>query len=160
MDYPGINMPNKLKKDTPLKRKQKKFISGVVQHGNVSKAAALAGYGSGYGYHLTKQPKIQTALQLALDEAGLGDSKIASLLKAGSKAYYVKKDGGEKYPDFHARDKTVDKLIKVHGGYAPEKHEIKQEKLVLIITPETIKGLLDAKAIKPEDVKEILEEGE
>jgi len=145
-------MPKPLNEDTPLTMRQKKFVKKFIETGNQAKAASLAGYAQpGEGSYLTKQPKIQTSIQKALDDAGLTDVKVADLLKDGTKAYYVKKDGGRKYPDFHARDKSVDKIIKIKGGYAPEKHEIMEKKLVIILSPETRKGLIDARAITEEE---------
>ena len=128
-------------------RKQKKFIKKVVETGNYRKSADLAGYDAGYGSYLMRQPKIRTELQLALEKAGLTDDTLAEGLKDGQKATYVRKDGGTAYPDYHARHKYYDTQIKIEGGYAPEKHEIQQKKLVVILSPELRKGLIDAKAI-------------
>lgn len=138
-------------------RKQKKFVKKLVETGgNVARATDLAGYEHGYGYHLMKQPKIQTELQVALENAGLTDDTIADKIEEGQQATYVKKDGGTEYPDYHARHKYVDMQIKIGGGYAPEKHEIKQEKLVVILSPELRKGLIDAEAMT-EDEMEVIE---
>ena len=136
-------------------RKQKKFIRKVVETGNYRKSAELAGYDSGYGSYLMRQPKIQTELQLALEKAGLTDETIAKKIKEGQKATYVKKDGGKAYPDFHARHKYLDTQIKIGGGYAPEKHEIQQKKLVVILSPELRKGLIDAEAMTEEEMEVI-----
>jgi len=109
-----------------------------------------------------RQPKIQSELQLALDNAGLGNDVIASKIQEGLEATYVKKDGGTQYKDYHAIHKYLDMAVKIGGGYAPEKHEIKQEKLTLIVTPEVIKGLKDARAITEADLEildaEVIEE--
>jgi len=138
-------------------RKQKKFVKKVIETGhNIRKATDLAGYEPGYGYHLMKQPKIQNEIQLALERAGLTDDTIAEKIKEGQNATYVKKDGGKKYKDFHAIHKYVDMQVKIGGGYAPEKHEIKQEKLVVILSPELRKGLIDAEAMT-EDEMEVIE---
>ena len=129
-------------------RKQKKFVKKLVETGgNVARATDLAGYEHGYGYHLMKQPKIQTELQVALENAGLTDATLADKIKEGQESTYVKKDGGIEYPDNHARHKFLDMQIKIGGGYAPEKHEIQQKKLVVILSPELRKGLIDARAI-------------
>jgi hypothetical protein len=147
-------MAKKLKKDAPLNRKQKKFVKKAIESDNITKSALAAGYQDpAYGSYLMKQPKIMSALQKALDDAGITDSMIADKLREQLEAWYVKKDGGEKYPDFHARDKAIDKSIKIKGGYAPEKHEIKQEKLVLIVTPETVKGLKDSRVLDKQNEK-------
>jgi len=102
-----------------------------------------------------RQPKIQTELQLALEKAGLTDDTIAEKLREGQEATYVKKDGGKAYPDYHARHKYVDTQIKIGGGYAPEKHEIQQKKLVVILSPELRKGLIDAEAMTEKEMEVI-----
>ena len=137
--------------------KQKKYAKKYVETGgNVAKATDLAGYAPGHGYHLMKQPKIQTEIQKALVDAGLTDNTAAERIEEGQKAMYVKKDKGKEYPDWHARHKYLDMQIKIGGGYAPEKHEIKQERLVVILSPELRKGLIDAEAIT-EDEMEVIE---
>jgi phage terminase small subunit len=146
-----------------LNKKQKKFVKHLAETGNVTKATHLAGYSQQpYGSWLKRQPQIQTALQEALEKQELTDNKVAGEIKKGLKATYVKKDEGKKYPDFHARHKYLDTLIKIKGGYAPEKHEIRQEKLTLIVTPDVINGLKDAKAISDDEAEaieaEIIEE--
>jgi len=150
-------------KSTKLNRKHKKFVKALAKTGDVRRSTQLAGYEDPtYGSFLQRQPHIQTALQQALEKEKLNDDKVASEIKNGLKATYVKKDGGQEYTDHHARHKYLDTLIKIKGGYAPEKHEIRQEKLNLIVTPDVIKGLKDAKAISKEEADvieaEIIEE--
>ena len=160
-------MAKGLSKETPTTLKNKKFIKNVVKEGNVSKAATLSGYQPDYGSYLMKQPKIQSELQSALERAGLGDDVIASKIAEGLESTFVKKDGGTTYKDYHAIHKYLDMAIKIGGGFAPEKHEIRQEKLTLIVTPEVIKGLEDSKVltkaeaevIYSERLKETLDDG-
>lgn len=104
-----------LKQDKSLTIKNKKFIKNLVKTGRVGESALKAGYDKTYGSKLTHDPKILAALQLALDKAGLGNDKIASLLDA-----------------YHA----------------------KQREFTLVITPETIKELKDARALTPEEITE------
>ena len=138
-------------------RKQKKFVKKVIETGHkIRRATDLAGYEPGYGYHLMKQPKIQNEIQLALERAGLTDDSLADGIKEGQKATYVKKDKGKAYADYHARHKYFDMHVKIKGGYAPEKHEIKQEKLIVMLSPELRKGLIDAEAVT-EDEMEVIE---
>jgi len=149
-------MAKQLTKKT-TNRKQKKFVKKLVETGgNIAQATDLAGYAPGHGYHLMKQPKIQTELQLALEGAGLTDDTLATKIKDGQNATYVKKDGGKPYKDYHAIHKYCDMQIKIGGGYAPEKHEIQQKKLVVILSPELRKGLIDAEAMT-EDEMEVIE---
>lgn len=138
----------KLKEDTPLKPRMKKYVRRLAQTGEIMKAATDVGYKQGqYGSQLMKNPKIQTALQEELDALGVDKQLVVRKLKQGLNAYRVIRDGGKKYKDFHAIHKYLDMYMKLEGHYAPEKHEIKQEKLIMVITPETIKGLKDSKAI-------------
>lgn len=150
----------KLKEDTPLKPRMKKYVRRLAQTGEIMKAATDVGYKQGqYGSQLMKNPKIQTALQEELDALGVDKQLVVRKLKQGLNAYRVIRDGGKKYKDFHAIHKYLDMYMKLEGHYAPEKHEIKQEKLIMVITPETIKGLKDSKAIPDRIVEgEVVEE--
>ena len=149
-------------KTKTLTRKHRKFIKALAEGKGSGEAASYAGYHPAYASYLKGQPLIQTALQQALERKGLTDDKLAGTIDKGLGATYVKKDGGKKYPDWHARHKYLDTAIKIKGGYAPEKHEIRQEKLTLIVTPETIKGLKDARAIDDTEAElieaEVMEE--
>lgn len=147
----------KLKDDTPLKPRMKKYVRRLAQTGEIMKAATDVGYKQGqYGSQLMKNPKIQTALQEELDALGVDKQLVVRKLKQGLSAYRVIRDGGKKYKDFHAIHKYLDMYMKLEGHYAPEKHEIKQEKLVVILSPELRKGLLDSEAVT-EDEMEIIE---
>lgn len=142
-------------KSTKLNKRQRKCVNALAKTGSTMKAADISGYDHSYVSWLKKQPHIQTALQEALRKENLDDKRIAKTIDKGLKATYVKKDGGKAYPDFHARHKYLDTAIKIHGGYAPEKHEIRQEKLTLIVTPDCLRGLKDAGAITDEDAEAI-----
>lgn len=149
-----------LKEDTPLKPKMKKYVRRLAQTGEIMKSANDVGYKGNYGSQLMKNPKIQTALQEELDSLGVDKELVVRKLKAGLSAYRVIRDGGKKYKDFHAIHKYLDMYMKLEGHYAPEKHEIRQEKLTLIITPEVLKGLKDAEAITDAEAEVITVETE
>lgn len=154
----------KLKDNTPLLPKMKKYARRVAETGEIIKSGTDVGYKGNYGSQLMKNPKIQTALQEELDALGVDKELIVRKIKQGLNSYRVIKDGGAKYKDFHAIIKYLDMWMKIGGHYAPEKHEIKQEKLVIILSPELRKGLIDAEAITEDEAKiievEILEEKE
>ena len=151
-----------LKKDTPLKPKMKKYTRRLAQTGEIIQAANDVGYKGNYGSQLMRNPKIQTALQEELDALGVSKTVVVRKLKQGLIAYRVIKDGGKKYKDFHAIHKYLDMYMKLEGHYAPEKHEIRQEKLVVILSPELRKGLIDSEAITEKEAKiieaEVLDE--
>ena len=132
----------------------KKYVQNRLAGNNKSVSARRAGFVSqGYGSFLDRQPMIQTMLQLALEKKGLTDDKVADVLDDGLKSFYVKKDGGTEYPDFHAREKYLVDLIKIKGGFAPEKHEISEKRIILMITPDFKKGLKDSGLIGEEEEK-------
>ncbi len=136
-----------LKENTRLLPKMKKFARRVAKTGEIMKSANDVGYKGNYGSQLMKNEKIQTAIQVEMDKQGTTTEKIAQKIDEGMDAYRVIRDGGREYPDFHVRKEYIDMAVKIRGDYAPEKHEIRQEKLTLIITPEVLKGLKDSEAI-------------
>lgn len=145
-------MSKPLSKDAEITIKQRKFVKNRLSGDNKAVAARKAGYVSqGYGSFLDQQPHIQTMLQQALERKGLTDDKVADVLDDGLKAFFVKKDGGTEYPDFHAREKYLVNLIKIKGGFAPEKHEVTEKRIILMITPDFKKGLLDSGLINKKD---------
>ena len=147
-----------LKDDTPLKPRMKKYARKVAQTGEILKSANDVGYKGNYGSQLIQNPKIQTAIQVEMDKQGTTTEKIARKIDEGMEAFRVIRDKGKQYPDFHVRKEYVDMALKIRGDYAPEKHEIRQEKLILVITSETIKGLKDAGAITDADAEVITAE--
>lgn len=158
-------MSANLSKNAKPTIKQRKFIKNRLSGDNKALAARRAGFVSeGYGSFLDRQPMIQTMLQQALEKKGLTDDKVADVLDDGLKSFYVKKDGGVEYPDYHAREKYLVDLIKIKGGFAPEKHEITEKRIILMITPDFKKGLKDSGLIGDEEEKiidaEIIKEEE
>ena len=152
-----------LKEDTELKPRQKKYVRRLAETGKILKSATDVGYRDPrYGSQLMMNPKILTALQKELDALGVDKALIVRKIKKGLNATRVIKDGGKKYPDFHAQHKFLDMLLKIRGDYAPEKHEIKQERLVIVLGADMRKGLIDAEAITEEEADiieaEIVEE--
>lgn len=145
-------MSKPLSKNAKPTIKHKKYIRNRLSGDNKALAARRAGYlGQGYGSFLERQPMIQTMLQEALERKGLTDDKVADVLDDGLKSFYVKKDGGTEYPDFHAREKYLVDLIKIKGGFAPEKHEVTEKRIILMITPDFKKGLKDSGLIDDKD---------
>ena len=141
---------------TELNVKHKKFVKNLARTGNTKKAATLVGFSPEYGQKLTRDRMILTRLQVELDKQGLDDKSLVAKLADGLEAYYVKKDGGEQYPDFHAIQKMLDTIFKLRGDYAPEKHEITQKQVIIQFTPEFMKGLKDSKMLSGEEC-EIIE---
>lgn len=151
-------MSRPLSNDTPLTDKEKRFVKKYVQTGRVGEASLWAGYtNTHHGSFLKAQPKIQNALMVAMEKAGVTDSNISRKIKQGMNAKYPpKRDGAKQYPDYFTRKHYIDMVLKVRGDYAPEKHEISQKQIVIVMNPETIKGLVDAKAVSEEEA-EVLE---
>jgi hypothetical protein len=152
-------MTKKLKEHTELKPRQKKFVKRVAETGKILKSASDVGYANPrYGSQLMNNPKILTAIQAELESQGVDKVRIVKKINEGLEATRVIKDGGKKYEDFHARHKFLDMLLKVRGDYAPEKHQIEEKRITIVITPETIKGLKDAGAVTDADIEELSRE--
>lgn len=152
-------MTDALSPATPLTERQKRFVGNFVSTGRAGEAALRAGYSdTSQGYWLKQQPKIQEAIQEEMEKQGVTNAMLVRKLKEGLNATYPEKRSAEgfvmqeKSPDFFTRDKYLDKAFKVKGAYAPEKHLHEHRQLIINITPEVIKGLMDAGAIRPEEV--------
>ncbi|MHA2313964.1 MAG: hypothetical protein ACXACF_01540 [Candidatus Hermodarchaeia archaeon] len=146
----------KLKEHTKETTRQKKFVKELAKTGEIGKSALKAGYkDSRYGSQLMMNEKILTALQMELEALDVNKTLIVRKIKQGLNATRVIRDGGKKYPDFHARHKFLDMLLKVRGDYAPEKHQIEEKKITIVITPETLRGLRDSKAITDAEIEEL-----
>lgn len=149
----------KLKEHTENTPRQKKFVRELAKTGEIGKSALKAGYKDpNYGSQLMMNPKIVTALQIELENQGVTREKIVKKINEGLNATRVIKDGGKKYKDYHAIHKFLDTYLKITGEYAPEKHQIEEKRITIVITPETLKGLKDAKAITDADIEEIRQE--
>ena len=137
---------------------QKKFVKNLVETGKVKESALRAGsIDPTYGSHLLRNEGVQLALMQAYDKAGITDGYIVSKIKQGMNAKYPpRREGGKQYPDMFTRKHYIDMFFKTTGGYAPEKHEVKEKRIVIVMSPGTVKGLVDAKAIS-EDEGDFLE---
>lgn len=142
--------------------REKKFVKNIVQTGEIGRSAVLAGYSDpSYGTRLLQTDRVKRAILVALDQAGIEDSYLARKLKEGCEATYPLKraSNGEiiqdRDPDYFTQAIYLDKILKVRGDYAPEKHEVTEKKIVVMITPDLIKGLVDAEAITEIEAEEV-----
>ncbi len=136
-----------------VNKKQKKFIKNLVETGCVGESGLRAGFKDRtYGHHLLRKENVQMALMYAYEKAGITDNYIVQKIKQGMNAKYPpRKDGGKQYPDMFTRKHYLDMYFKTTGGYAPEKHEITEKKIVIVMNAETVKGLKDSKSISEEE---------
>lgn len=144
--------------------RDRKFIRNVVQSGKIGQSAVRAGFhDSNYGSYLMAQPHIMTALQKAMDKAGITDGEVANKLKEGLSAAYPEqlyKDGAVKQPaapDFHTRKEYLDIALKVRGDYAPERVQVETRQVTLNITMNMAQGLIESGAITPAEFEELKE---
>ena len=145
---------------TPATYKQRKFVKQLAKTGEIGTSAELAGFERSYGSKLMRSNKILTLLHQELEKQGVDNDLVVGRLKEGLDAYYVKKDGGKRYKDFHAIFKYLDMYMKLGGHYAPEKHEVikREEKVNITFSPEFMEALLDSKALTPEEADEVRED--
>lgn len=153
----------KKKKRVELKSvREKKFVKNIVQCGGIGKSAVLAGYSDpSYGTRLLQVERVKGAVLQALEDAGLGDRYLATKLKEGCEAVYpIKKSSSgsviqDNDPDYFVRSIYLDKVLKVRGDYAPEQHEVTEKKIIVMITPGFMKGLIDTEVLSLDEVKEL-----
>ena len=139
---------------TALNIRHRRFVNNVLTGKSFRKSALLAGFrDTGYGSFLMKQPFILNALAEIMEKQGITDDRIAKKVKEGLNAYLVRRDGGKQSPDFHARHKYVETYLDITGKKAPQKIESEHREIVIIFTPEVLKGLKDSGAITEEDMQ-------
>lgn len=140
---------------TPLSQKQRKLVKAMIEQPTLAKAALRAGYTPQHASQLMKQPKMLTALQTAMERAGITDELLASRIREGLDATRPSSHGGEAHPDFGVRKQYLDQAMKVRGDLK-DGQEITHKHITINITPELVRGLLDSKAIDEEDVQELV----
>ncbi len=142
-------MPNnQLVEDKPLNRKQNKFKKHVLGGKTVREAAELTGYGSTYGYHLMEQPKMISALQIAIDKEGMDDHFLASRIKHGASAMIPAKFiGGKNSPDHKTRFPYIKLILNLRGDLKPEAQIVQNKQINIVMSPDFVKGLIDSKKI-------------
>jgi len=141
-----------------LNTQHKKFIKNVAAGQKYSVAADRAGFhGTGYGSYLMRQPKILTALECELEKQGIDDGYLVNKIKEGLEAFYVKKDGGQEYPDFHAIEKMIRTVLLVKKDIA-EGGDVRNTQVNIILSPELMKGLVDSGKITDIEAEEVIDE--
>lgn len=142
----------------PLKKlgpRHHKLLALKASGQSTAEAARAVGVTEDYARHLMQQPLVQSALQQKMDEVGITDQKIAEKINEGLDALTPpKKEGGRRYEDFFTRRLYLDMVLKLKGEYAPEKKEETKKIIHLTITPEAVKGFMDAGVIDAEIVDE------
>jgi len=149
-----------------LTKRQKKFVKKVLETGSFSRAALEAGYANReYGIVLKNKEEIRQAILGSLAKEGITSDLIAKKIREGLEATTPKKYSSrgtllqDEAPDHFARNMYLDKVLKISGVTTqPEKVEVDQSKNVIIMmSPDLIKALVDAGAIDAEVIKEIPE---
>lgn len=152
-------------KRTPTPRlnvRRKKFIRNLTDGLGVGQSALRAGYASRTeGTALLREPSVLTALQTAMDKAGISDKYLSSKIKEGLEATYptkLSKDGHvlqDQAPDFFTRGLYLDKALKVRGDYSPERHIEEKRTLTINVNMEMARGLVDCGVLDAEVVDEL-----
>jgi len=114
---------------------------------------------------MQKDVGVRNYMFAKMEAVGITDDFIALKMKEGMDALTKPvKEGGERYEDYFVRKQYVDMYIRMKGLYAPEKSEHTEKVIVLNMTSQMIKGLVDTEAITQEDAMvleaEIIEEEE
>ena len=146
--YQSLNLNDKLtkiKKKKVIKTRglkngltvqQRNLIKAIPQSKTISEAMKKAKYApsvinSGARYETLQNPTIMSAMQQALEKAGISDLSLAKSIKDGMTAQKVQiatLDGqitDEKfYPDHSVRHKYLDTALTLRGDYPSDKLEV------------------------------------
>jgi len=147
--------------------RRKKFVKNLVDGLGVGQSALRAGYAyTSEGSALLREPTVQTALQAAMDKAGITNQYKASKMKEGMEATYPTKRSKlgvvlqAEAPDFFTRGLYLDKALKVGGDYSPERHIEEKRTLTINVNMEMARGLIDCGAVTIEEIQRLDENGE
>ncbi|MBW1975228.1 MAG: terminase small subunit [Deltaproteobacteria bacterium] len=150
-------MPKTLK---PTVR-QRRFVKAIMEGCSQTDAAIRAGYkpsnATDTASKLIRTNETVRAMLLSeFEKAGITDRLVAEKMREGLDAMTPpRKEGGSRYEDFFVRKQYLDIYFRLIGAYAPEKVEMTEKKIVINITPEFVKGLMDAKAIDETEARVI-----
>jgi hypothetical protein len=143
--------------------RRKKFVKNLVDGLGVGQSALRAGFAhASEGSALLKEPSVLTALQTAMEKAGIDDEYLSSKIKEGLEATYPEKcskDGSvlqaAGQADFFTRSIYVDKALKVRGDYSPERHIEEKRTLTINVNMEMARGLIDCGAVTIEEIQRL-----
>ena len=151
-------MSKAIKKVNP---KQQRFIKAVLEKETIAEAAKEVGYHPVHASWLLKQEHIRKALLEEMDKQGITLSQLSKKIKEGLEAVLPRKYSPkgqliqDNEPDYYVRSIYLDKALKILGAFAPNQEEKVQKTINITITPEVIKGLLDAEAITTAEILEV-----
>jgi phage terminase small subunit len=137
-------------KKNALNVRQRQFVKNYTAGLGIGKSALRAGYAhASEGSALFRNPTVLTALQAAMEKAGMDDPYLAQKVKEGLEATYPEKRSKmgtvlqAEAPDFFTRGQYLDKAFKVRGDYAPDRHIQENRVLTINVNYELAKGLVD-----------------
>jgi len=120
-----------------LTLKQRRFVHGYLEGKPIVQAAAEAGYSASTGARgaaeLLRSPKVRTAIQEALENAGVTDECIATIIREGLAALKVTHliHKGKIKPlgaaDWAARHRFLDTVLRLKAAFPADKLEVTGE---------------------------------
>lgn len=143
--------------------KQKAFADALLtgKAKTLTAAAKIAKYSSP-SKDGSRAMSLDTVREYMMDKFhkyGINDDTIARKMSEGMDAMAPpRKEGGTRYEDQFTRRLYLDMYFRLRGLYAPEKTEHVEKRIVINMTQEFMKGLIDAGAVKQEELDYI--EGE
>lgn len=118
---------NNESEEQSLTLKQRKFVAGYLEGKPMVQAAAEAGYAASTGARgateLLRSPKVRTAIQEALEKAGVTDERLYAIINEGlgaTRTAYIIHEGQIKTlasPDWAMRHRFVDTVLKLKSVY-------------------------------------------
>lgn len=122
---------------TDLTVKQQRFVQGYLSGKTITAAATEAGYSPSTAARgateLLRSPKVRTAIQTALEAAGITDERLAATISDGLEATKTAHivHGGQmqtlESPDWAARHRFVDTSLRLKNSYPAEEVNVTHE---------------------------------
>jgi len=121
-----------------LTERQSRFVDNYVDCGNGAEAARRAGYSEKaddeIAYENLRKPHIQAAITERMDEAGITEKRLLSVLDEGlsaTKTHFNQKPDNkaekEVYDDYAVRHRYLDTALKLRDMFPAEKKKLKHD---------------------------------
>jgi phage terminase small subunit len=145
-------MPDKDHPIAKLAPRHRRFIKNQMKGFNQEQSAVKAGYAPSYGAQLMNQPIIRNELAAQMAKAGITDTLLAKKLRDGLNAKTPpKREGGTQYEDQFVRKQFLDVIFKLRGDYSPERKEVTEKRITIMMDAAMVKSLKDSRVLSEEE---------
>jgi phage terminase small subunit len=141
---PQASQKPKKKKERALTMKERRFIKALPESPSISAAMRTAGYAKStvdqQPTNVLGKPRVLSAIQKAMEKAGISDMSLAEKIREGMNAtkVIVATENGQitderYYKDYSVQHKYLDTAHKLRGDYPSEKLEVEHTGVVEVL---------------------------